>query len=166
VIKLSQLLTASGIVLFYPDRLLTNQIRQWADRHGGCRTAVSFERTLPGIRKRLRRAELAVINATDNPEQASDAFLQSVGVLNADSVAVYTEKTHEGLEILVRSLGAPLLMGPMSMEEWEDYLDYKFPTLLRLDSSDAFARQSNRHTFQDIEESEENNVVYYKPKAG
>jgi hypothetical protein len=166
VIKLSKLQTASGIVLFYPDRLLTNQIRQWAERHGGCRTAVSFERTLPGIRKRLRRAELAVINATDNPEQASDAFLQSVGVLNADSVAVYTEKTHEGLEMLVRSLGAPLLLGPMNMEDWEDYLDYKFPTLLRLDSRNASIRHLNRHIIQNLEESEESNVVYYKPIAG
>src|SRR3989304_9884817 len=104
---------ASGITLFYPCRLLTDQISGWAVRRGGCRTTVSFERTLPGIRDQLRRAAFAVIEATEDPAQAADTFLQSTSILGAGSGAGYTEKIHEGLELLVRTLGSLLLLGPM-----------------------------------------------------
>lgn len=157
---------ASGIMLFYPGRLLRSQIFDWAEQHGGCRAAVSFERSLPGIRKWLRRAALAVIDATEDPAQAADAFLQSVGALRADSVAVYTEKMHDGLELLVRMLGAPLLLGPMSTEEWEEYLEHKFPPLIPLDSSVASMKRSKRIALRNSEENVENNVVYYRPRAG
>jgi hypothetical protein len=160
------LYTASGIVIFYPGRLMAGQIHQWAERYGGCRTAVSFERTLPGIRRHLRRAELAVINATDDPAQASDAFLQSVGMLGAQSVAVYTEKTHDGLELLVRTQGAPFLLGPMSMTEWEDFLESKFPMLIPLDSGADRGYHADLSPTGENENSEEEIIIYYKPIAG
>jgi hypothetical protein len=158
--------STSGIVLFYPNRLLTNQVFDWADRHGGCKTSVAFERTLPGIRKCLRRCELAVINATDDPSQASDAFLQAVSILKCDSVAVYTEKMHEGLELFVRTLGAPLLLGPMNFEEVEDYLEHKFPSLIPLVSAGASEQFGNRVNAREYAENEDGNIVYYKPIAG
>jgi len=160
---------ASGIVLFYPGRLLTDQIRDWAQRHGGCRATVSFERSLPGIRKWLRRAALAVIDASEDPAQASDAFLQSVGVLRADSVAVYTEKTHDGLELLVRMLGSPLLLGPLNSEAWEEFLEHKFPMLIPLDSAGVPIHRSKGNkgkASQNTENNDDNNVVYYRPIAG
>lgn len=157
---------ASGIVLFYPGGLLTGQIQDWARRHGGCRAVVSFERTLPGIRKWLRSAALALIDATEDPALASDAFLQSVGVLRVDAVAVYTEKMHDGLEVLVRMLGAPLLLGPMSMEDWEEFLEYKFPALIPLDSAGASLNRGKRETPRVSEENAGNNVVFYRPIAG
>jgi len=127
---------------------------------------VSFERSLPGIRKWLRRAALAVIDASEDPAQASDAFLQSVSVLRADSVAVYAERTHEGLELLVRMLGAPLLLGPMGMEEWEEFLESKFPMLIPLTSAGVSVHRGRREISRNSEENEENNVVYYRPIAG
>jgi hypothetical protein len=152
--------------MFYPSCLLASQINDWAERHGGCCTAVSFERTLPGIRKRLRRAALAVIDATDDPAQASDAFLQAIGVLKADSVAVYSEKTHEGLETLVRMLGAPLLLGPMSVEDWEDYLEHKFPSLIPLASVGAPEYSNSQDFSLDVESGANRKIVYYRPIAG
>lgn len=127
---------------------------------------VSFERSLPGIRKWLRRAALAVIDASEDPAQASDAFLQSVSVLRADSVAVYAERTHEGLEMLVRMLGAPLLLGPMGMEEWEEFLESKFPMLIPLASAGVSVHRGRREISQNSEENKVNNVVYYRPIAG
>ena len=108
---------ASGIVLFYPGSLLAGQIHDWAEQHGGCRATVSYERSLPGIRRWARRAALAIIDASSDPAQGTDAFLQSVSMLTSDAVAVYTEKMHDGLELLVRTFGAPLLLGPMGVNE-------------------------------------------------
>jgi hypothetical protein len=152
-------------VLFYPGRLLISQIRDWADRRGGCRYALSFDRAIPIIRKRLRRAELAVIDATEDPAQASDAFLQAVGILGAEAVAVYTERMHDDLELLVRMMRAPLLLGPMSMEEWEEYLDQKFPAVIPLELAGELAHQGKQDFLRNITERP-GNVVYYKPIAG
>ncbi|MGD0382822.1 MAG: hypothetical protein ABSA77_04810 [Thermoguttaceae bacterium] len=158
--------SASGIVLFYPGRLLADQIHAWAQQYGGCRAAVSFERSLPGIRKWARRAALAVIDASSDPAQGTDAFLQSVSILTSDAVAVYTEKMHYGLEELVRMFGAPLLLGPMSMEEWEHFLEHKFPTLIPLDTSSLYVHRGKREKLQTVEEYEGNKVVYYRPNTG
>ena len=160
------MLATSGIVLFYPGRLLASQIYDWAAGHGGCRAWASFERSLPGIRKSARCAELAVIDATSDPAQGADAFLQSLNVLTSDSVAVYTEKTHEALELMVRTCGAPLLLGPMSMEEWEEFLEHKFPTLIPLEAGVFAGRQAKKRTLPNIEVYAENKVVYYRPNAG
>jgi hypothetical protein len=164
--KLNAMQTNSGIVLFYPGRLLASQICDWAERHGGCRTDISFERSLPDMRKRLRLAELAVIDATEDHAQATDAFLQSVGTLRADAVVVYTEKMHDGLESLVRALGAPLLLGPMRMDQWEEFLEHKFPALIPMDSTVASMRRAKREALWKIAEAQRENVVYYRPKAG
>ena len=158
--------SASGIVLFYPGRLLADQIHAWAQQYGGCRAAVSFERSLPGIRKWVRHAKLAVIDASSDPAQGTDAFLQSVNILTSDAVAVYTEKMHYGLELLVRMFGAPLLLGPMSMEEWEAFLEHKFPTLIPLETRGLFVNQGKREKLQTVGEYEDNKVIYYRPNAG
>ena len=158
-------LGASGIVLFYPGRLLASQIYDWADGHGGCRAWGSFERSLPGIRRTARRAELAVIDATCDPAQGADAFLQAISVLTSDSVAVYTERTHEELELMVRTFGAPLLLGPMSMDEWEDFLEHKFPTLIPLGEG-GFAARREKNTLPNIGIHAATKVVHYRPNAG
>ena len=157
---------ASGIVLFYPGCLLAGQIHDWADQHGGCRAAVSFERTLPGIRRWARRAALAIIDASLDPAQGTDAFLQSVSMLTSDAVAVYTEKMHDGLELLVRTFGAPLLLGPMSTEEWEDFLEHKFPTLIPLEANAWSAQRGKEKILRNFGEHAGNQVVYYRPNAG
>jgi hypothetical protein len=157
---------ASGIVLFYPGSLLANQIHEWAELHGGCRARVSFERSLPGIRRWARRAALAIIDASEDPAQGTDAFLQSVSMLTSDAVAVYTEKMHDGLELLVRSFGAPLLLGPMNMEEWEEFLEFKFPTLIPMETIGSSAERRRENILRNYEKHAGNKVVYYRPNAG
>jgi hypothetical protein len=166
VIKPISIQAASGIVLFYPGSLLSGQIHDWAEQHGGCRAAVSFERTLPGIRRWARRAALAIIDASSDPAQGTDAFLQSVSTLTSEAVAVYTEKMHDGLELLVRSFGAPLLLGPMSMGEWEEFLEHKFPTLIPLETSSLSSERGKEKILRNFGKQAGNKVVYYRPNAG
>ncbi|MGA2059042.1 MAG: hypothetical protein ABSG67_01070, partial [Thermoguttaceae bacterium] len=149
---------ASGIVLFYPGFLLAGQIHDWAEQHGGCRATISFERTLPGIRRWALRAALAIIDASSDPAQGTDAFLQSVSMLTSDAVAVYTEKMHDGLELLVRTFGAPLLLGPMSVNEWEEFLEPRFPTLIPLDASGLSAEPGRERILRNFGEHAGNKV--------
>jgi hypothetical protein len=158
--------TASGIVLFYPGSLLAGQIHDWAEQHGGCRATVSFERSLPGIRKWARRAALAIIDASSDPAQGTDAFLQSVNMLTSDAVAVYTEKMHDGLELMVRTFGAPLLLGPMNVNEWEEFLEPRFPSLIPLDASGLSAEPGRHRILRNFVKHAGNDVVYYRPNAG
>ena len=81
-------------------------------------------------------------------------------------MAVYAERTHEGLELLVRMLGAPLLLGPMGMEEWEEFLESKFPMLIPLASAGVSVHRGRREIPQNSEGNKVNNVVYYRPIAG
>jgi hypothetical protein len=164
--KPTRVQSRSGIVLFYPGHLLMEQIRDWAQRRGGCRYAVSFERAIPLIRKRLRRAELSVVDATEDPAQASDTFLQAIGLIGAEAVAMYTEKMHDDLELLVRMMRAPLLLGPMRMEEWEEFLDHKFPAIIPLDLAGTAGHQSQREMLQTVDKNADHQVFYYKPIAG
>jgi hypothetical protein len=163
--KLQTLRTESGVVLFYPGRLLTDQINGWAMRSGRCRTSISFDRTIIGIRDRLRRAAFAVIDATEDPSQGADAFLQSVNILGSDSVALYSEKSPEGLELLVRTLGSPLLLGPMSTDEWDGFLEHKFPTIIPFESLPISALTIKPETSRDAFDNKLINIFFYKHKA-
>ena len=63
-----------------------------------------------------------IIDATDSPRPAMVALGVCLEELSPDRIAVYTEQMHSGLEILVRSRGVALLLGPMSRLEWEAFL--------------------------------------------
>jgi len=87
----------------------------------GVKVDTCFVTSLPEIRKALTGVRLAVLDATADPAQATDAFLQAVGQLGAYSVTVYTEEMHEGLEMFVRRRGAMLLLGPLKRHQWEEH---------------------------------------------
>jgi hypothetical protein len=113
----------SDIVVFYPGDSLKEQVGAWVDRHPECSLEVSFARSLPGIRVALRNAAVALLDATEDPAQATDAFSQAVARLGAHSVAVYTETMHEWLELFVRIRGALLLFGPLDNTQWEELFE-------------------------------------------
>jgi hypothetical protein len=131
----TSLRTTPEIVTFYPSRSLVGQLKAWRHRRGGNPMRISFERKLAGIRRQIRRADFAVIDATEDPAQAADAFFQVYNALGADALAVYTEIVHDSLEFLVRRVGVPLLLGPMSVPEWDDYFVRKFPRILPLSAT-------------------------------
>ena len=119
--------TTSDVLLMYPGVSLTDQVQAWAGRHPDCQMAVSYERSLPKIRKLLDHAQSAVVDGTDDPSLAADTFLQAVARQGTDAVTMYTEKTNGDLELLVRVRGSPFLLGPMSEDEWDELFEQSLP---------------------------------------
>ncbi|MBN1394890.1 MAG: hypothetical protein JW959_07695 [Pirellulales bacterium] len=118
VVRLSP---AADLLLLYPGESLQDQIRTWGARRPRRRVKISSESSLPAIRKLLRTAETAIVDAGDDPCRASDAFLQAVARLGAEAVAVYSEATHEGLESFVRQHGSLFILGPLFARQWADF---------------------------------------------
>jgi hypothetical protein len=128
------------IVLFYPSASLRGQLQGWSDQRGGRQLQISFERSLAGIRRQIHRADFVLVDATEDPAPASDAYSQIHKIVGPDSMSVYTDVVHEGLEILVRRLGVTLLLGPMSVSEWDDFFAHKFPQTIPLPSAQDAAQ--------------------------
>jgi hypothetical protein len=117
--------TTADILLLYPGGSLRDQIESWSRHHPDRHVRISFERSLPGIRTLLRHVDLTVIGATSDPAWATDAFLQASARRGAGRVIVYTETTHEDLELFIRMHGALFVLGPMLEEQWKEFFDVR-----------------------------------------
>jgi hypothetical protein len=122
-VSILHLPATADVLLLYPSCSLKDQIVVWASRHPERQVETSFERSLPEIRKLLRNAGAAMIDATADPGQATDAFLQAVARLGADAVVMYTEKMYDDLELFVRVRSSLFLLGPLFDEQWEEFFD-------------------------------------------
>ena len=130
-----QLPVTADVLLLYPGDSLKDQIGLWALRRPGRQVDMSFERLLPEIRELLRHASAAMVDATEDPSQATDALLQAVARLGANAVAVYTETTHDGLELFVRMRGSLFLLGPLVDEQWDELFERLLDTKETLSAS-------------------------------
>jgi hypothetical protein len=133
--------SAPKIMLFHPSASLRGQLQAWSDQRGGRQLQISFERSLVGIRRQVHSVDFVLVDATEDPAQVSGAYLQIHKILGPESMAVYTDIIHDGLEIFVRKLGITLLLGPMSVSEWDDFFTHKFPQTIPLQSAQG-AKQS------------------------
>ena len=113
----------SDVLLLYPGESLKDQIDVWTLRHPDRQVVTSFVRSLPEIRRLLRYAGASLVDATEDPAQATDAFLQAVARLGARAVTMYSETMHEGLELFARMQGSLFLAGPLFDEQWEDLFE-------------------------------------------
>jgi hypothetical protein len=120
----------SAAVVFYPGSHLRKQIDSWRARHAGSRLVCSFARSAPGIRKALRGAGVALVDATEDPARALSAFSQAAARLGAYSVAVYTETMHARLELPVRMRGSWLLLGPLAERQWDGFWEVMWRSAL------------------------------------
>jgi len=127
----------SDIVLLYPGESLKRQVAGWADTHPEYSLEVSFATFPAEIQEVLRNAAVALLDATEDPRQAAVAFSQAVAQLGGYSVAIYTEKMYEWLELFVRIRGALLLLGPIGRHQWEEF----FKGILREASRRRAAQQ-------------------------
>src|SRR3990172_2595055 len=114
------------VVLFWPTESLLLQMARCARRHDGIALRVVAAETPGRIKTALDRAVFSLVDATERPERAKACLAMSVERVGPTSVAVYTEVMHAGLEVYIRTLGAPLLLGPASPGEW----DALFSTLI------------------------------------
>jgi len=109
------------VVVFYAGASLAGQLAQWCDGDPSRRIQMSVARSTAGIRKALRNASLALLDATEDADQAAKTFSVAVARLGGYSVAVYTEVMQPWLELFVRGQGAVLLFGPLEHAQWEDF---------------------------------------------
>jgi hypothetical protein len=121
-VSVMQLPITTDILLLYPSESLRNQIDLWSVRHPEQQVGASFERSLPEIRQLLQHTGVALVDATMDAAQATDAFLQAVARLGANAVSVYTEATNDDLELIARMRGSLFLLGPLFDEQWEEHL--------------------------------------------
>lgn len=108
------------VAVMYPTASLQEQVGAWAGQCGGASVRTSSPTTPSSLRRELVGRPLTLLDATEHPAEAREALAQVVEDLGRDSVAVYTEQMHEGLEVFVRMQGVLLFLGPMGPEEWQE----------------------------------------------
>lgn len=107
------------IVLFYPEESLLEQVSEWMCHSMMLPLNLVSSCNSFSVAEAMNTAECAIIDATTNPGKAMDVLQRALPMVGRDRLAVYTEYTHDGLELFVRVRGVPLLLGPMSEAEWE-----------------------------------------------
>ncbi len=115
--------TSPEVVVFYAGPSLAGQLAQWNHGPPLWQMQTSAARTTPGVRKALRNASLALLDASEDPDRAAKTFGVAVARLGGYSVAVYTEVMRRWLELFVRAHGAVLLFGPLEVGQWEDFFE-------------------------------------------
>ena len=111
------------VTLFMPTKSLVFQAAKWSERHPGFALRIVSSQ-LPGVVFRaFKGATFSILDATDQPQQALALLEGAVERFGRLGIAVYTEIMHEGMELIVRSAGIPLWLGPMSAREWSAALE-------------------------------------------
>ncbi len=107
------------IVLFYAEESLLIQVSEWICTPMMLSLSLVSSCSSFSVVEAMNKAEYAIIDATVHPKQAMDVLQLALPLIERDRLAVYTELTHEGLELFVRARGVKFLIGPMSNTEWE-----------------------------------------------
>lgn len=112
---------AHEVVLFYSGESLVQQIADLdcARRDLSIRLASSVGSS--GVKAALAEASVVIIDATERFPQALDVLQIALWQMRRESLAVYTERAHAGLEMFVRLRGVLFLLGPMSRQEWQSF---------------------------------------------
>jgi hypothetical protein len=117
----------SDIVLLHPTRSLLLQLHEWQKSRGGFALRLVSSGSLHVIREAVDHAVAAVIDATDHPDEAMEILQDSLEQAEPGKLVVYTEVLHDGLEMFVRTRGAPFWLGPMRQAEWAQALRATWP---------------------------------------
>ncbi|MCK4623767.1 MAG: hypothetical protein KAV00_00515 [Phycisphaerae bacterium] len=111
------------VVLFYAGKSLLEQAGNWVDGQPNLFLRLVSSRSRPVVNKALSEASAVIVDITEHPDTAMDVFQYAVGRPESGELAVYTERSHEGLEIFVRSRGVLLLLGPLNPAEWGAFFE-------------------------------------------
>ena len=117
-------LHTSEVVMFYAEQSLLFQLAEWVRQHPAYSLRVVSARSEGAIDSAVADAALAIIDAAENPGRAIDALQIAAARLGHDNVVVYTERTNDALEVVVRVRGSKLLLGPMTALEWEAFFEH------------------------------------------
>ena len=80
------------IAVCYPTESLSCQVAQWAEGRDDCRVEPVIARSALAIRRSLDGADVALVDASNDHEQAVDLYSQAVARLGARKASVYTEQ--------------------------------------------------------------------------
>lgn len=110
------------VALLWPTDSLVLQLAQWARGHH----RMAIRAVWPGMpdlaEQAMERAAFSVVDATNHPADATSIVQHAVAQGWRDKLLIYTEFMHKGMEIMIRSQGVVVLLGPMSDEQWESTL--------------------------------------------
>ena len=110
------------VVLLYPTDSLREQVADWAARSPGMCVRVVSPATPSDIRRELSGQSVVLVDATEHPAEAQEALEHVIEDHGTNSVALYTERMHEGLELFARLRGVLFLLGPTPQDEWGEVL--------------------------------------------
>lgn len=119
------------VVLFYAGKSLLEQAGNWVYGQPNLFLRLVSSCSRPVVNKALSEASAVIVDVTEHPDDAMDVFQYAVGRAESRQLAVYTERSHEGLEIFVRSRGVLLLLGPLNPTEWEAFFESLQPSEAR-----------------------------------
>ena len=106
------------VVLFYPGRSLAAQVVEWVRRRDLYGLRMAWCERPTEIRAVMSAALTSVLDATEQPAVAMNALNSALLAVGPESMAIYTERAHSGLEVFVRVRGVVLLTGPMDEYRW------------------------------------------------
>jgi hypothetical protein len=108
-----------GLLLLNPSDSLLVQVNRYLGPEMRIGVIQAVQGQVPVHRVLDRGVHSVLLDATCYPVVAA-RLLQTLVVGETRSLAVYTEKPDPAMEVFVRSRGVPLLLGPMSPQEWQD----------------------------------------------
>jgi len=113
--------TAQGneVVLIYAGQPLVLQVAEWIRKHTDYTLRLVSAEAPVAVEAAVNSAAMVIIDGSKDPDGAIDVLEIAAERLGRQRIAVYTEKFHDGLEVLVRMHGCLMLPGPMSAFEWE-----------------------------------------------
>ena len=111
------------VVLLCATQPLVMQAAEWARKHPQFQLRLASATTPGEISSALESAAAVIVDATEDPDRAVDTLEIACDIMGRDRAAVYSEESHNGLEVLVRVRGAMMLIGPMSAAEWQGVFD-------------------------------------------
>ena len=112
---------ANELLLLFPTASLVEQISECLQRQHELGLTVCHSIQPANQQGALAQVDIAIADATQEPEAAAKAFEIAAAVLGSHRASTYTEVMHTGLELFVRTRGGLLLLGPMSVTEWGGY---------------------------------------------
>ena len=107
------------VVLYQAGSSLVTAVGDWLLEHPDISLRLVHSTCRSVINGPLGSAAVAIVDATDKPGAAAATLERLLKRIAPSRIAVYTERTHAGLEVFVRVRGPILLLGPMGADDWD-----------------------------------------------
>lgn len=132
------------VVAFLPGDALRAQLAEWQQRGDGRTVRYSRATEAAEVRRAVRSARVAIVDASRLAALAIDVFAQAAERGGASTTSMYTETLHDGLELTVRQQGSWLLFGPLDGRQWDELLERLLGIAGRMKPGDLVLQRETR----------------------